>query len=295
MDRRLFSVLAAATLSASVAAVNLPEENAFVLASYDVSGKGPFAPEHPRHWAKRMPRVADLVKRQRFDIVATQGFEAADQLAAFAASLPDFSSAGKAAPVFFRKNQFKPIAWGELPAPCVGSWVELTDGKTKLSFRLFNVRLDAASAESRLAAAEQLVERVRQAKAEGETVILTGDFNTSLERLSEEDRKAVRAAAGPVLPTDDDPETNPVTLARSVLQDSQEIARKRHYGPDETFHGWTGRPLCRLDYVFVTPNVRVLTHRTVTDDIWDDTEDLEPPSDHYPLMLEAYLFDPNTR
>ena len=85
----------------------------------------------------------------------------------------------------------------------------------------------------------------------------------------------------------------PDQLARSVLMDSQEIAKHQHYGPEQTFHGWTGKPLCRLDYVFVTPSVKVLTHQTVTDDIADEKGNLEPPSDHCPVMIEVLLTDPS--
>ena len=57
-------------------------------------------------------------------------------------------------------------------------------------------------------------------------------------------------------------------------------------GPHETFHGFKGKPLFRIDYVFATPDVKVLDHAT-----FDDAPG-GFASDHYPVAATVVLPPP---
>ena len=82
------------------------------------------------------------------------------------------------------------------------------------------------------------------------------------------------------------PGSDTYKTALSLLRDTKTISETQHGGSGKTFHGW-GRPEVvdePIDYIFVSPEFRVLSHRT------DNTLfDGQFASDHYPVVVKVVL------
>lgn len=143
------------------------------------------------------------------------------------------------------------ISWGNL-YPRMVSWglFEMRDGKR---FYLLNTHFpyreqDAAAREK---CAELLRKRIA-ALPKDVPVVLTGDFNT-------------------------DPESPAHAILARDLADARDAAGKRQ-GPEATFHGFTGVPDKRIDWI-LTRGFRSRVVRTI------DTHDgALYPSDHFPVV-----------
>ena len=143
------------------------------------------------------------------------------------------------------------ISWGH-PYPRMVTWAIFRerDGKR---FALFNTHLPyrAEDEAAREKGAALLAARI-PAIAGDLPVVLTGDFNTV-----------------PDSPTH-----------RRLAQDLTDAwtATRRRSGPEATFHGFTGKPDRRIDWIFV----RGFTPITVT--TIDTRQGAVFPSDHYPVV-----------
>lgn len=275
---------------------------AFTIASFNVRCHGD---RGELRWYRRMPRVAEVVRDRGFDLFGVQEATPAEA-AVLAEELPGFGRVGcgrekdrrgEAMFIYYRKSRFRPVEDGtfwlsETPdepgsrykgagCPRMCTWALLEDRVTGRTFRYFNTHLDHVSSRARLDGMRVLLERgVRPAKARGETVFLTGDLNETLDRA--DSPETVAALAGPHLAAA--AEINPVALLSTELTDALALSETPHAGPFRTFHGYTGEPLCRIDYVFATPDVRVLGHATV-----DDRPGGEFASDHYAVSATVVV------
>ena len=256
-----------------------PEEAAFRFSSFNVRG---IMSEDVGSvfWTNRVPLIARTIVSHGMDVVCVQ--ECRRKMAlALAAALPDYACAGPAVKsgknhegnlVFYRKDRFacesEEVFWlSETPdSPftkladaqgrrmCVV--VRFRDRRSARPFLVANTHLDNRSAAARTFGARLIADRVvKAAKGEGIPLLLAGDFNA---RPAEES----------------------VQVLRTVLEDASSVSLSAHEGPQHTFRGW-GRdvPHATIDYVFVTPDVKVLRHATLTDR-YDGTF----PSDHCPLL-----------
>jgi len=143
------------------------------------------------------------------------------------------------------------ITWGH-PLPRMVTWAIFRKGHGK-RFALFNTHLpyreeDEAAREK---GAALLAARI-PAIAGDLPVVLTGDFNTV-----------------PDSPTH-----------RRLAQDLTDAwtATAQHSGPEATFHGFTGKPDRRIDWIFV----KGFTPLSVT--VIDTRKGDVFPSDHYPVV-----------
>jgi endonuclease/exonuclease/phosphatase family metal-dependent hydrolase len=82
------------------------------------------------------------------------------------------------------------------------------------------------------------------------------------------------------------PETEQVGTMKSQLADAFDISAKPAYGPVGTFNGFKiDSPLTeRIDYIFVSPQVTVLSYATLTDSLHGRF-----PSDHLPVLIKARI------
>lgn len=144
------------------------------------------------------------------------------------------------------------ISWGH-PYPRMVTWAlfeRIGDGRR---FYLFNTHLPYRDEDegARERGAKLIVRRVRALPA-GVPVVLTGDFNTTPASATH------------------------ATLA-TVLHDAWTDAPE-HEGPAATYHGFTGRPDHRIDWIlqrgFEVERARTLTLH----------EDGRWPSDHFPVV-----------
>ncbi len=271
-------------------------EAAFTIASFNVrcpDDKGELK------WYRRLPRAAEIVLQRDFDVFGVQ--EATPgELEILAGELPGFAyvgcgrdrdRSGESMYVFYRAERFDCIEEGtfwlsETPdepgskykgagCPRTCTWALLRDRVTGKTFRYFNTHLDHASSSARWEGMQVLLERgVRPAKSRGETVFLTGDLNETLDKA--DSPETIATMDGPALA--ESAKENTIALVSTELRDTYAASETPHTGTHRTFHGYKGNPRCRIDYVFSTPDVRILSHATV-----NDRPDGEFASDHYPV------------
>lgn len=140
----------------------------------------------------------------------------------------------------------------------VCTWAYFRDLKTGRFFWHFNLHIDHESQPSRLKSADLLVRRIKD-RGTDDPAILTGDFNVG--------------------------EDNPViaTVKGAGLQDSFRVLHPDHQ-PSGTFHGFKELGKDKIDYIFVTPGIKVETAELVGDKF-----DNRWPSDHLPVTATLTL------
>ena len=301
VEDRVTSDHAPVVVTVDIASQSRPK-GAFTLATFNVRcscDRGDIS------WYRRMPRVADIVRRRGFDVFGVQEAEPAEA-AILEYELPGFARVGcgrgkdrlgEAMFIYFRSSRFDCLDSGtfwlsETPdvpgsryegagCPRTCTWALLKDRFSGAKFRYFNTHLDHISPQARVDGMRVLLELgVRPAKARGETVILTGDLNDTLDET--DSPKAIATLCGPLLSKR--ASENPIALVSTELVDAYALSKTPHAGPHKTFHGFTKTPRCRIDYVFATPDVEVFSHETI-----DDTPGGEFASDHYPVSVVALV------
>ena len=256
-------------------------------------------------WYRRMPRVAEVVRAHGIDVFGVQ--EATpSEVEILQAELLGFSfvgcgrdenRSGESMLIFYRNSRFECLEsdtfWlSETPGkpgskytgagcPRTCTWALLKDRMTGRKFRYFNTHLDHISSKARWDGMQVLLERgVRPAKARGETIFLTGDLNETLDEA--DSPQAIAELNGPKLL--ESAKENPIALVSTELTDTYALSETPHAGTFKTFHGFRGEPMCRIDYVFATPDVKVRTHATL-----NDKPDGQFASDHYPVAVTVSL------
>ena len=279
----------------------LPEPISFNLASFNIRVP---CDTNEKAWTNRAPLCVKLIKRHGFDLMGVQ--EATPvQIKDLRDGLPGWNhvglgrekeNKGEATAIFFKTDRFELLGtdtfWlSETPTEpgskswdtaCtrVCTWAYLRDKKSGKDFYFFNTHLDHISAEARIRGMALILERIKQI-AQGKTVFLTGDMNAVVKDVDVGSRELVKLA-GPALT--DNPSLNPIFLAKAVLLDSFDITETPHAGPVNTFTGYQNRSIAKIDYVFTTGNVRILSHKTC-----DDRFDKLHPSDHDAVVVKAVI------
>ncbi|MBN2807502.1 MAG: endonuclease/exonuclease/phosphatase family protein [Prolixibacteraceae bacterium] len=123
---------------------------------------------------------------------------------------------------------------------------------------IFNTHFDHMGHQARLESASLILETINRVNSEKLPVILMGDFNLT-------------------------PDTNPIGLLKTSLNDAFACTEKPHYGPEGTFTGFDPLkiPVDRIDYIFVQ-HVKVKSIRHID----DRRDDLFFVSDHLPVLCE---------
>lgn len=153
-------------------------------------------------------------------------------------------------------------------------------------FYFFNLHMDHVGVVARREAAKLVVAKIREI-AQGEPVILTGDFNV-----------------------DQNDEIYTIFTKSGLLMDSYDAARIR-FAENGTFNAFKTNyfTTSRIDHVFVSPSAKVEAYGVFTDSYWtpdDDPDDnikasdapqqisfdtyiRHNPSDHYPVFVRVKL------
>lgn len=193
----------------------------------------------------------------------------------------DGGASGEHAAILYRTARLRVLATGDFwlsPTPDVPStgwdatyprictWARFRDVATGSTLVVLNAHLDHEGARARVESARLLLVRAAVV-AEGVPVVLTGDLNA-------------------------EPGSEPVRLLLdSGLVDARAVSETPPTGPETTFTaladpdlpGGPGRRQ-RIDYVLVTPDVRVAAHRVL-----DARPGGRHPSDHDPVVAELLL------
>ncbi len=242
-------------------------------------------------WPYRKDLAAGLFHQHQPDLVGLQ--EAlADQVDDLAACLPDFAwvgigredgvRKGEFAAIFYRRVRLTVLDQGtfwlsqtpDVPgslgwdAACVRivTWAKLRDTATDSVFFFYNTHFDHRGEQARQASARLLLKDVHT-RAGAAPVIVVGDLN------GDEQSPAYRLLTGDA------------TDAPLRLRDAKTQSATPHQGPAGTFHAFTGELRERIDYIFVSENIHVLRHATLTD-YWDSGR---YPSDHLPVVADVTL------
>lgn len=230
-------------------------------------------------WQLRRDLAARMVREAAPDVIGTQELfkQQGDDLVA---RLPEYRWFGRGRRgddsdehmgVFYRSDRLRvvqsgdfwlsdtpevpgSITWGH-PLPRMVTWAlfeRIGDGRR---FHFFNTHLPyrAEDEDARTRGTRLLLARIAALPADV-PVVVTGDFNTT-------------------------PDSAAHAAATAALADAWTSAPRR-VGPEATFHGFTGRPDRRIDWILVR-GLEPLEVRTI-----DAHEGARYPSDHFPVMAE---------
>jgi len=249
------------------------------LITYNIRMNTPGDGEHA--WPYRKQDVAALFKFHRAAIFCVQ--EALpDQMDDLEAAFPGFAyegvgrddgkRQGEFSAIFYDRIRFQKLEGGtfwlsETPETCsfgwdaacrrVCSWVKLRETEADRVFYVFNTHFDHVGVEARKESASLILKKIDEISGGSGAVVLCGDFNLG-------------------------PSAEPISLIRKRLQDACGVTLKPPYGSVATFHGFTydNPPGKRIDYVFVSDEVRVLRYGVLT-----DSRDRAFFSDHLPVLV----------
>ncbi|OIN59257.1 endonuclease/exonuclease/phosphatase family protein [Arsenicibacter rosenii] len=252
------------------------------IASYNLRYNTPN--DGPNAWPNRKENVKALVRYHEWDIFGTQeglrgqlnDLAEMPEYTFFGAGRDDGKEAGEHSAIFYRKDRFKLLKSGnfwlsETPdkpgkgwdATCcnrICSWGKFQDLITKKEFFFFSVHFDHQGVEARRQSGHLMVKKMKEI-AGNATTILAGDFNST-------------------------PETEQIKTIQTLLSDSKLVSVMPPYGPEGTFNSFKfDAPMKnRIDYVFVSKNVKVLKYGVLT-----DANEQRYPSDHQPVVIKAII------
>lgn len=232
-------------------------------------------------WPNRKENVKALVRFHEWDIFGTQeglrhqmnGIAELEEFAFVGKGRDDGKEAGEHSAIFYRKNRFKLLQSGDFwlsetpdkpgkgwDATCcnrICSWAKFKDLNTKKDFFFFNVHFDHQGVEARRQSGYLMVKKIKEIAGNALT-ICTGDFNST-------------------------PETEQIKTITALLSDCHDVSGQPPYGPEGTFNGFKfdAKMDNRIDYIFVTPSIKVLKYGVLT-----DAKNQHYPSDHQPVVAK---------
>jgi len=232
-------------------------------------------------WPYRKDDVAALFRFHRADIFCVQ--EALpEQMDDLQADFPDFTyegvgrddgkRLGEFSAVFYNHKRFKKLDGGtfwlsKTPEACSFGWdaacrrvcscVKLEDSETGEILHVFNTHFDHRGGGARRESAQLILDKISEIAEGNEAVVLCGDFNLS-------------------------PASKPISLIQNKLNDAFLVTEQAPYSSVATYHGFTydDPPRDRIDYVFVSDDVKVLRYGGLT-----DSRDRSFFSDHLPVLV----------
>lgn len=249
------------------------------VASYNIRYAAEADVKSGNGWDVRKQPIADLMTRHEFDIIGTQEGDSA-QLKDLEVLLPDFKYVahpygGKGdlhnAAILYKPEKFvlleSDVFWlSETPeTPSIGwdatdrrvcQWAKFKEKNTGKVFYFFNAHFYWRKQVAKQESGPLIVSKIKEIAGDLPT-FLVGDFNST-------------------------PETTQVKAINELLSDSYSVSETPRKGVEGTgFPGgiFQGAPGGRIDYVFVSPGVRVLDYQVISDVYNVD----HYPSDHLPV------------
>jgi endonuclease/exonuclease/phosphatase family metal-dependent hydrolase len=235
-------------------------------------------------WQYRKDNVNALIRHHNLDIFGTQeGFlhQLQDicrlpEYAYTGGGRDDGKNAGEHSAIVYKKDRFEILESGnfwlsETPdvpgkgwdATCcnrICSWAKFKEKKTGKTFYFFNVHFDHQGRIAQRESGKLMVKKMQEI-AKNNPVISTGDFNST-------------------------PDSEQIQILSSYLNDSRKVTKSPPYGPEGTFTSRFANPISqeRIDYIFVSNGIDVLTYASVT-----DNNGKYYPSDHIPVIADIVL------
>jgi endonuclease/exonuclease/phosphatase family metal-dependent hydrolase len=241
-------------------------------------------------WPHRRDWVGALIRFHAPDAVGVQ--EAlAHMLTDLDARLPGFArvgvgradgrAGGEFSAILYRTSRLELLDSGTFwlsPTPAVAgskgwdaaieriaTWARFRDRRTGCGYLHLNTHFDHVGEQARQESA-RLIRRRIATLADGMPVVVTGDLNA--DPASQPYRILTR---------------DTLSSATPPLRDAFAASRDGHYGPTSTWTAFRAiEPGRRIDYVLVSPQVRVSKH-AILPDSWDGRF----PSDHLPVLADV--------
>ena len=304
----LLSVVFLALLQTGFAQKKAP----IVVGSYNIRYDNPH--DGVNVWANRKDHVKALIQFHDFDIFGTQeamfnqvsDVAQLQQYAWYGKGRDDGKQGGEHCAIFYKKDRFKMLESGDFwlsetpDKPTIGwdsrvnkricSWGRFRDLQAKNEFYFFSVHFDNIGAVARRESAKLMVVKIKEI-AGNHPVICVGDLNST-------------------------PETEQIATLETLLNDAYKVTEIPPYGPERTSSGFGYDPARehrmdsifvaqarrkaeeggnnsaptrprsrRIDYIFVSKQVKVLNYGVITDFYGQYSF----PSDHFPIVSKVII------
>lgn len=247
--------------------------------SYNIRCGSCEAATSPNHWDKRKFLLAHLINQHNPDIIGLQEAEI-NQVEDLVTMLEHYSwigvgredgkDKGETTAILFRQGRFSLQAqqtlWlSQTPQRASLGWdasfkrtlsiAKLLDNQSKQTLYVFNTHFDNVGEMARQESAKILLQQAANLEPTS-PLIVTGDFNL------------VAASKG-------------YEILTGALADAGKISTLPSMGGTKTFNGFgeNTEPDNKIDFVFVKPGIKVLSHQIDT-----TTYNGSYPSDHYPVI-----------
>lgn len=245
------------------------------------------ASDGPNAWPHREKPLIALVAYYAPDLIGMQEV-LHHQKQAIEAGLPGYTfvgvarddgkQAGEYSPLGFRADRYTLLASGtfwlsptpDVPGkgwdaafPRIVTWARLRDRQGGRTLLVLNTHFDHVGPVAKLESARQMTRWIAANRRRGEPVVAMGDFNSPLNSPP-----------------------HVAMLESGLLRDTLAITRTPHFGPLGTFNAFRidQAPASPIDHIFVTPDIAVLRHATLT-----QHDGGRLPSDHYPVLADLCL------
>lgn len=288
------------------------EKKSVSVGSYNIRYDNPHDGDNV--WANRKDHVRALIQFHDFDIFGIQegmfnqvnDIAGLQQYAWYGKGRDDGKQAGEHCAIFYKKDRFKLLESGDFwlsetpDKPTIGwdsrvnkricSWGKFRDLSAKNEFYFFSVHFDNLGVVARRESAKLMVAKIKEI-AKNKSVICVGDLNST-------------------------PETEQITTLETLLNDAYKLTEIPPYGPERTSSGFRYDPARdrrrdslfaaqtrrstgensnnssavraqshRIDYIFVSKQVKVLNYGVITDFYGQYSF----PSDHFPIVAKLVI------
>jgi endonuclease/exonuclease/phosphatase family metal-dependent hydrolase len=258
------------------------------IASYNIRVAAASDEQSGNGWSIRKNPLADLIRRNDFDIVGTQEGNFS-QMKDLNELLPEYSyiaypyagvnSNSHTACILYKTNKYdiidhgvfwlsqtpheQSIGW-DASDTRICSWAKMKDISSGQKFYYFVVHFYWRNVTARQNSGPLVVQMIEELADKNIPIICSGDFN-SVDTTSQ------------------------IQAIKKTFKDSYEVTENSPYGPEGTNLGggnFHGEPKGRIDYVFVNRLVKVVNYVTLTC-TYDNSKH---PSDHLPVVCDLLLF-----
>ncbi|MFP4526297.1 MAG: endonuclease/exonuclease/phosphatase family protein [Bacteroidales bacterium] len=143
------------------------------------------------------------------------------------------------------------------------TWGLFEHKATSEKFWVFNTHLDHVGKIARQNSVRLIMEKINILNGSDFPVILMGDFNL-------------------------EPKSQPIQELNKEFHDSKKHSKIVSFGPEGTYNGFDYNEDVsrRIDYIFVSPDVKVMKYGVLSDAI-----EGKYPSDHFPVYVTIQLFE----
>ncbi len=237
-------------------------------------------------WFFRSKEVGDYILRHDPDVMGLQEVKAL-QIQDLKRMLPEYASFGKPRGdgrlfgerclIFYKKKRLELLrhdtfwlsktpekegsaSWDSM-FPRIVTWGEFRDRASGKKFFVFNTHFDHVGKKARLKSAGILSKKVDEIAGHS-PVVVTGDFNAT-------------------------PDSKPYKVMAENFRDGRKVSQSGPRGPYATSRSFLpgSGPKKRIDYIFVTGGVNVLSYAVLDDTYGNDRR----PSDHMGVLASISI------